>query len=63
MLEASLCHNMGTATDLHLLTSRLSAHRVPTVLQVPKVWLVRGASWVFPDSVASEGSQACLAHL
>lgn len=35
---------------------------VPMVLQGPRVWLVREASLVCPDSVVREDSQACLAH-
>ncbi|KAJ8788955.1 hypothetical protein J1605_022361 [Eschrichtius robustus] len=35
---------------------------VPTVLQVPRVWLVRGASLVCLGSVVSEDSPACPAH-
>lgn len=30
--------------------------------QVPKVWLVSGASWVFLGSVVREDSLACLAR-
>lgn len=36
--------------------------RVPMVLQVPRVWLVRGASLVFLGSVVREDSLACPAH-
>lgn len=36
--------------------------RVLTVLQVPRVWLVRGASLVFLGSVAREDSLAYPAH-
>lgn len=36
--------------------------RVLTALQVPRVWLVRGASLVCPDSVVREGSPACPGH-
>lgn len=39
-----------------VLTSFLSSLRVPTVLQVLRVWLVRGASLVCLDSVVSEDS-------
>lgn len=35
---------------------------VPMVLQVPRVWLVRGASLVFLGSVVREDSPACPAH-
>jgi hypothetical protein len=35
---------------------------VLTVLQVPRVWLVRGALLVCLDSVVREDSLACLAH-
>lgn len=45
-----------------VLTSLLSSLRVPTVLQVPRAWLVRGASLVCQGSVVSEDSPACPAH-
>lgn len=32
------------------------------VLQVPKVWLVKGALLVFLGNVVREDSPACLAH-
>lgn len=40
----------------------MMAPQVPTVLQVPRVWLVRGASLVFLGSVAREDSLAYPAH-
>lgn len=43
-------------------SSPTSPLRVPMVLQVPRVWLVRGASLVFLGSVVREDSPACLAH-
>lgn len=42
--------------------SPTSPLRVLTVLQVPRVWLVRGASLVFLGSVAREDSLAYPAH-
>lgn len=39
-----------------------SLSRVPMVLQVPKVWLVKGALLVFLGNVVREDSPACLAH-
>lgn len=44
-----------------VLISHLSL-RVLMVLQVPRVWLVRGASLVFLGSVVREDSPAYLAH-
>lgn len=39
-----------------------SSSRVLTVLQVPRVWLVKGALLVFLDNVVREDSLAFPAH-
>lgn len=45
-----------------MLISHLFHLRVPTVLRVPRVWLVRGASLVCLGNVVREDSPACPAH-
>lgn len=57
----------GRATSCHFMSflkflSPISPLRVPMVLQVPRVWLVRGALLVFLGSVVREDSLAFLAH-
>lgn len=54
--------NHGQVEPLHQFSFPTSPLRVLTVLQVPKVWLDRGASLVCLDSVVREDSLACLAH-
>lgn len=60
-VAARLACGAGRSASLLQFSPPTSPLRVLMVLQVPRVWLDRGASLVFLGSVVREDSPACLA--
>ena len=56
------CGWVGRFVSALKFSSPTFSPRVPMVLQVPRAWLVRGASLVSPGSVVREDFLACPAH-